>query len=126
MTPENRLLCDGVYGMTIADGRFKTARLSVVLFLPLQADTAEEYALLPRLLTRACSRYPDFTALQRRLNQLYGAEITGDVARMGESQAIVLTAECTADRYALSGETITLSCAQLLCDMLFHPAMENG
>ncbi|MBR2338368.1 MAG: insulinase family protein [Clostridia bacterium] len=126
MLPQNRELCRGVYGITLADGRFKTARLTAALFLPLQADTAEEYALLPRLLIRGCERYPDFTALHRRLNQLYGAEITGDVARIGETQALVLTAECTADRFALSGEALTAACAELLCDMLFRPVLDNG
>lgn len=93
MIPENRELCRGVRCVTLSDGRFKTARLSVALFVPLCAETVEEYALLPALLTRACEKYPDFTALQQRLSRLYGAAITGDVARVGEVQALVLTAE---------------------------------
>ena len=126
MIPENRELCRGVRCVTLPDGRFKTARLSVALFVPLRAETAEEYALLPALLTRSCEAYPDFTALQQRLARLYGAAVTGDVARVGEAQVLVLTAECTADRYALSGEQVTAQCAELLCDMLFSPSLENG
>ena len=126
MIPENRELCRGVRCVTLSDGRFKTARLSVALFVPLCAETVEEYALLPALLTRACEKYPDFTALQQRLSRLYGAAITGDVARVGEVQALVLTAECTADRFAIGGEPLTAQCAELLCDMLFSPAMEDG
>lgn len=126
MSPDNRILGDGVRCVTLPDGRFKTARVAVALFLPLCADTVEEYALLPRLLTRACARYPDYTALQRRLNRLYGAAVNGDVARIGEAQALILTAECTADRFALSGEKPTAACARLLCDMLFAPALEDG
>lgn len=123
---ENRVLCEGVQCLTLPDPRFKTALLTVALFLPLAEDTVEQYALLPRLLIRGCEAYPDFTALNRRLNQLYGASVTGDVARVGEAQAIVLTAECTSDRYALKGEALTASCAQLLCDMLFRPVLQDG
>lgn len=126
MSVYNRELGAGVRSLTLPDARFKTARLSVGLFLPLNKNTVEEQAILPFLLTRACAKYPDFTALQRRLNRLYGAAVSGDVARVGEAQVLILTAECTADRYALGGETPSADCAQLLCEMLFAPALENG
>ena len=90
-------LCDGVDCLTLPDSRFKTAQVTVGLFLPLSRETVEEYALLPRLLTRACAAYPDFTALNRRLNELYGAAVTGQVTRVGEAQGLIFTAECTGD-----------------------------
>ena len=126
MQPTIRRLTAGVESLTLPDTRFKTAQITVGMFLPLSRDTVEEYAILPRLLTRACAAYPDFTALNRRLNELYGASVTGSTMRVGEAQLLLFTAETTADRYALNGETVTASCAQLLCDMLFHPALENG
>ena len=122
----NRELCPAVRCLTLPDARFKSARITVGLFMPLAKETVEEQAVLPFLLTRACAKYPDFTALQRRLNRLYGAAVSGDVARVGETQALLLTAECTADRYALNGETLSTDCAALLCEMLFAPALENG
>ncbi len=122
----NNTLCEAVRCLTLPDTRFKTARITVGLFMPLCRDTVEEQAILPFLLTRACEKYPDFTALQRRLNRLYGAAVSGDVARVGETQALLLTAECTADRYALHGEQVAADCASLLCEMLFAPALENG
>lgn len=121
-----RELCHGVQSLLLPDTRFKTAQITVALFLPLSRDTVEENAILPRLLTRACASYPDFTALNRRLNELYGAAVSGQVMRIGEAQGLLLTAECTDDRYALHGERITAACAELLCDMLFSPALENG
>ena len=126
MQPTIHRLCAGVESLTLPDARFKTAQITVGLFLPLSRDTVEEYAILPRLLTRACAAYPDFTTLNRRLNELYGASVTGQTMRVGEAQLLLLTAEATADRYALHGEAVTASCAQLLCEMLFRPALENG
>lgn len=126
MKIENVALGGGVRCLTIPDGRFKTVQLTAALLVPLSKDTVEAFAVLPRLLIRGCAAYPNFTALNRRLNQLYGAAVTGDVARIGEMQALVLTAECTADRYAINGEKLTAACAELLLEMLFRPALENG
>lgn len=126
MKTDNRLLGAGVHSLLIPDERFKTSQLTVALLMPLNKATVEEYALLPRLLIRGCAAYPDFTALHRRLNQLYGASVTGDVARVGETQVLVLTAECTSDRYVMDGEQLTAACAELLSEMLFRPALENG
>ena len=119
-------LCKGVDCITLPDSRFKTTQITVGLFVPLSRETVEEYALLPRLLTRACAAYPDFTVLHRRLNELYGASIGGSVTRVGEAQGLIFTAECTADAYALNGEKVTAECARLLCEMLFSPLLENG
>lgn len=121
-----RTLCDGVESLCLPDNRFKTVRLSAVFLLPLREETAAEYALLPFLLRRSCAAYPDLTALNRRLNELYGARIFANVTRVGEAQALILTAVCLKDRYALSGEALTTACAQLLRDMLFAPALEDG
>ena len=50
----------------IADDRFQTVRISAHFMLPMQAKTAAAHAVLPRLLTRACADYPDFTAFNRK------------------------------------------------------------
>lgn len=106
-------------------GRFKTATLTVQLLLPLAADTASEQAILPFLLRRGCRAYPDFVALKRELNRLYGAQVTASVGRVGEAQALYLQVVCLDDRYALAGEAVAAQCAELLRGMLFEPALEN-
>jgi predicted Zn-dependent peptidase len=78
------------------------------------------------LLRRSCAAYPDFSALNRRLNELYGAWVSADVVRIGESQALVLMAGSIHDQFALHGEAVTAQCAELLQNMVFEPASENG
>lgn len=109
-----------------AEGRFKTASLTVQLLLPLAADTASEQAILPFLLRRGCRAYPDFAAMKQELNRLYGAQVTASVGRVGEAQALYLQVVCLDDRFALSGEAVAAQCAALLRGMLFEPALENG
>ncbi len=119
-------LTGGAGLLTLSDGRFKTARLSVALLLPLDKDAASAYAILPYLLRRSCEAYPGFTVLKRRLNELYGARIVAEVTRLGECQALVLHAVSIDDRFALHGETVASACAELLGSMLFRPVLENG
>ena len=66
---------------TIHDDRFKTGRISAVLLLPLQKETAAANMILPFLLRRSCAAYPDFTMLNRRLADLYGAYLYADVRK---------------------------------------------
>lgn len=99
----NEVLADGIRCLSLPESRFKTNRLSIAMLLPLNRKTASAGALLPYLLRRSCAAYPDYTALQRRLNELYGASITAEVARIGEAQALVLTAASIDDRFALAG-----------------------
>lgn len=106
--------------------RFKTAALSVELLLPLAEESAAEQAILPFLLRRGCRAYPDFSALKRRLDRLYGAEVTASVGRVGEAQALYLQVTCLDDRFALAGEAVAAECAELLRGMLFEPPLQNG
>lgn len=126
MQPNNQPLADGVQMLCLPDSRFKTMQLTVGLLLPLAEETASAYALLPFLLRRGCADYPDYTALQRRLDELYGARITADVGRVGDAQLLTLTAQSLKDELALEGEAIAAQCADLLCRMLFDPALAEG
>lgn len=119
-------LAEGVHFLSLPDNRFKTSHLTVALFLPLSEQTASEYAILPLLLRRSSAAYPDFTALNKRLNQLYGAQVFGEVTRIGECQVLILQAVGVDDRFALNGEPVAAMCADLLRGMLFEPAFENG
>lgn len=55
--------------------RFKTGILSVNLVVPLAGNVAEK-SLLPALLCASCRAYPDLLSLNRKLAELYGAELS--------------------------------------------------
>ena len=126
MPPIPQTIAPGVSFLSLPDSRFKTARLTAAFLLPLKEETAARYALVPHLLCRSCAAYPDMTALNRRLNQLYGARIHAGVSRVGDQQALLLTADCIDDRYALKDEPVAADCAKLLLSMIFNPALEDG
>ena len=123
---KQRTLQDGVHFRSIQDTKFKTFRISVNFLLPLKQETAAANALIPFLLSRCSSEYPDFTQMSRRMASLYGASLSSDVGKLGDMQVLTLTASAIADRYALHGEALTAQLTQVLCGAIFSPALEDG
>lgn len=118
-------ICKGLNFNTIRDERFKTGRLSVTMFLPLDRQTASVYALLPFVLTNSCRKYPDITSLNQQLAALYGASLFSDVSKIGDMQALTVGVSFLDDKFALKGESLSSQLTQLLCDILFDPLLEN-
>jgi predicted Zn-dependent peptidase len=123
---KQRTLQDGVHFRSVQDTKFKTFRISVNFLLPLKQETAAANALIPFLLSRCSSEYPDFTQMSRKMASLYGASLSSDVGKLGDMQVLTLTASAIADRYALHGEALTAQLTQVLCGAIFSPALEDG
>lgn len=119
-------LAPGVDGMFIENARFKTTRISVSFHLPLNASTLSENAMLPYLLASSCREHPDFTSLQSKLNQLYGASLSAYADKLGDCQVLRISVAALDDQYTLSGEPVLADCAVLLASLIFDPALENS
>ncbi len=127
MSVNTEVFAEGITFTALPDPRFKTARLSVGMFLPLNEQTAAAYALLPVLLTRATAKTPTLIAMHRRLSRLYGAAVTAGVQRLGDCQLLTLTVQCIDNRFTLNGEDVAAEAAALLLEMLFCPHLsEDG
>ena len=97
----------GVFLNTIVDTKFKSNRLSINLVLPLNKQTAAQYALIPFLLRKGYKDCPDFTKLNARLAELYGASLDCDVRKAGDNQILNLSIQGLDNRFALQQEDIT-------------------
>ena len=120
-----RMLADQVRLVSEQTSRFKTGRMSVAAALPMDEKTAAN-SLLIYLLKRSCKEYPEFTLLNGKLDELYGASVSAGVSKIGESQVLSLSVTCLDDRFALTDESIVEQCAQLLASMLFSPNCKCG
>ena len=123
--PDIRMLAENVRLVSVHTSRFKTGRISVTAALPLNENAAAN-SLLIYLLKRSCKEYPEFTLLNGKLDELYGASVSAGVTKLGEAQVLSLSAVCLDDRFALTDESIFEQCALLLADMLFSPNCKNG
>ena len=110
---------------TVHTDRFKTGCFSINLLQPLAKETASLYALIPSVLLRGCTSFPDMQKISHRLDELYGASIGTLIRKKGEVQTIGLYADFLDDRYA-NHEPVFADVMQLLRDLLCSPCTENG
>ena len=121
-----KTICEGVSFGNIKDDRFKRGRINATLIVPLDKKTAAANALLSCVLTRSCRKYPDFTSLNRKLDELYGAALYPSVNRFGDFQTVTISVSGLDDRYSLDGKSISSEITELLCSILFEPNITDG
>ena len=105
--PQVRMIADKVRLVSLATDSFKTGRITVSMALPMDEKMAAN-SLLIYLLKRSCKEYPDFSLLNGKLDELYGASLSAGVGKSGEAQVLSLSLTCLDDRFALTDESISL------------------
>lgn len=80
-------------------------------------------ALLVRLLTASCRRYPDRVQMARALDALYGASLHGSVDKQGDVQVLVLSASALV-RWEDQPSPLQAAC-ELLLDALLAPDLDE-
>lgn len=123
--PVVRMIADGVRLVSEQTDRFKTGRITVSMALPMD-DKMAANSLLIFLLKRSCKEYPDFSLLNGKLDELYGASLSASVSKSGEAQVLSLSLTFLDDRFALTDESIAEQCAKLLASMIFSPNCKNS
>lgn len=117
-------IADKVQLCAVQTDKFKTCRINISMAMPLDSN-ASVRAILPFFLHRRCAKYPDFTALNSHLDELYGASVSGGVIKRGEAQVLSFSLTAIDDRFALDGDKVALDCAGLLADMIFDPIRDG-
>ena len=118
---------EGAFMNSVIEPKFKSDRISLCLVTPLEKEKATVNALVPFVLRKGCKSCPDFTKLNKKLAEMYGAILDADVAKHGDSQIIEVSIQFTDDRFEIGGESMTETAAKLLSDIVFEPNFdENG
>lgn len=123
--PIVKTIAPGVRLCAVQTERFKTGCISFSMALPMDGGLADK-AVLPYILHRSCKKYPDFSCLNGRLAELYGAALSAGVSKLGEAQLLSINLTSIDDRFSLTGESITQSCTELLLDLVFEPDLVDG
>lgn len=119
-------LLPNVYLTAVETDKFKTGALSATLLTQLNRDNASSNALIPSVLRRGTVTMPDMTALQSRLDTLYGAAMEPSVRRKGEIQAIGFRSSFCDGRFLPGREDVTAEAAALLGDLWLRPNTRGG
>lgn len=118
-------IADGVRLVSVETDKFKTGRVTFTMATPLDGNISAK-AILPFLLHRRCRKYPDFSAFNGMLDELYGATISAGVIKSGETMLLELSLTAIDDRFALGDDKVTAQCAELLTDLVFDPIIKDG
>ena len=119
-------IAEGICFSRVSDEKFKSSRISVNLIVPLEKESASVNAILPLRWQKGCSTYPDFTMLNRHLDDMYGAALYGDVMKFGGYQILSLSVSGLADRYTMEKRRLVSEYADLLCDLILEPKITDG
>ena len=122
----HKTLADGVELVMTRTNQFKTGVFSVTLTVPLRADTATAYALIPDVLYRGSRNHPNMESLSAATDELYGASLGPAVRQRGESQCVGFQCSFIDDHYALDGMAVLEPAFALVGEILLDPYMENG
>ena len=119
-------LIPGVFLTHLRSDKFKTACMSVNLLAQLRRETAAMNALIPAVLRRGTTRYPDMEQLSRRLDELYGAAIEPVVRRIGEIQCFGFFASFPEPAFLPGGEALLGEVCALMAELLLSPVTRGG
>ncbi len=119
-------IAKGVSFTAVHDTKFKHNRLSVSMIMPLEEGKLSERAIVPYILRQGTKEYPDFTKLNERLSELYGASLEASVDKFGSYQLLNLGMVGIDSRFAFEGEDMVYELAKLLADIVLSPYVENG
>lgn len=105
--------------------KFKTITISLYVHQHL-GDHATALALLPQVLRRGCKSMPDMRSIVVFLEDLYGASMGADIAKIGERQMVVFRFEVVNDRFAPRKINALEKSLQFLWKVLSQPVTAKG
>lgn len=110
-------IANGVLGSFIENSRFKNSLITVSFYIKPKAEEISAFSLVPSLMGCGCEEYPNFTLLNRKLDNLYGADIIKSTAMCGDFRVYSLSLKTVDDEFSESGNLE--ESAKLLSELCF-------
>lgn len=109
----------------IRTDKFKSNILSFYFTLPLDREGVTTNALLALVLKRGTKELETSLKIQRKLEELYGSNLSINVDKKGETQTIRFTIEGPKGSYVNDGKYI-IHMIELLKSIIYDPYLEKG
>ncbi len=126
MTMKREMLDQNVALTTIPTDKFKSSYLTFSLVVPLAKETAAKNTLLMKILKRGTMSYPDMTALSKKLEYLYSADIFSRCYSLGETQFLNISMDVLNDAYTMEKNSLLEEALAVLGEIVYAPILENG
>lgn len=109
----------------IGTDKFKSSFISFSFIRPLSNEEASLNALVPSVLKRGTMNYKTSMDIQKKLEELYGANLNLDVSKKGEKHIIKFSIE--GPESELIGEDgYNAKLFDILLDIIYNPLLEDG
>jgi len=105
---------------------FKTACITVELFMPLDKTYSSYMSLLSSVLKRGNAKYDGMDKIGEFLDVNYGAAFGLSTSKTGDFHRFSLTTAFIDDRYTLDGEKVSQNMVSLIYSTLFEPLLQDG
>lgn len=116
-------LGEGIHLNLIESKKFKANLMSFYFLRPLDREEVTKNALIPLVLRRGTSKYKTSLEVERRLEELYGADFNMSVNKKGERHVLRFTMEWAADYF--SDNESTFEVLDMLKELIYDPYL-NG
>ncbi|SDY43819.1 Predicted Zn-dependent peptidase [Proteiniborus ethanoligenes] len=116
---------DGIGLNIINTDKFKSSLLSFSFIRPLSDEEASLNALIPLVLRQGTENYRTSIDIERKLEELYGANLSIDVNKKGEKHIIKFSIEGA--NVDFTGEAdYAVKLLEMLLEIIYNPLLENG
>lgn len=126
MSNKITIKAEGIEGLFIANNRFNTTSVSFNFYLPMRKETVAANALLPFILTSCSKDYPSFSALNLKLNKLYGARLDSSCEKYGDCQLLRMTISVIDDKFSFDSDSLVKEASELLLNLVFNPSVHEN
>lgn len=106
--------------------KFKTYTIVAMIPQELTPQAVTRTALLPNVLKRGTTLYPETLALRRKLEEMYGATLFGDVFKRGERHIMEFRLVLADEKYLSGGASLLEDGIRFLGEVLTQPLVEEG
>lgn len=105
--------------------KYKTNLVTVFLSVPLNKQTVTKNALITSILRLGTKQKPTQEEINKKLEEMYGAEFNCGVEKIGEVQLLKFYIEVLNDEFLPQKENLLEEAINELLDIIFNPIIEN-
>lgn len=126
LLPEQTFSMQGYNLHVTKTEKYKTNAIVLKLKAPLNEKTATLRALLPHVLQSSSAAYPTTTLLRSYLDDLYGAVLSVDLAKKGNSHIITFFMEIANEKFLSDQTPLLRKGMEFLKEIILNPLLDGN
>lgn len=126
MSDSKQEMKQGITVHVIQTDKFKTDLIAIFLTTKLNRENVTKNAMIPMILKKGSSKLESEEAINKELEEMYGAGFDCGIDKTGDNQVLKFYLETIDDNYLPQKENVLEKGINTLLDIVFSPKTENG